>query len=251
MNAKEKLQYFYDKGQTPNLIIHGEVGGGKMTLVRWFVGLLYQKHKTNMADYVMYVNCAFAKGIKFIRENLKSFAKTNINLSNMFKIIVLNNADQLTCDAQSALRRCIEQFSFNTRFIMVTTEKCKLLKPIISRFAEIYVPARVNMHEVTVLNAFLFELNLKEEMCRILGSGAPLTEKVELLYARGFSALDVLEDKDCSWRLEFARLRGEYRSEKLLMATVLHSLFRKESPFLVFREQNGREPQTNVGRGAV
>ena len=108
MDAKEKLQYFFDKGQTPNLIIHGDVGGGKMTLVRWFIGLLYQNHKSHMADYVMYVNCAFAKGIKFIRENLKSFAKTNINLSNMFKIIVLNNADQLTCDAQSALRRCIE-----------------------------------------------------------------------------------------------------------------------------------------------
>lgn len=228
MNAKEKLQYFYDKGQTPNLIIHGGSGGGKMTLVRWFVNMLYQDHKEHMVDYVMYVNCAFAKGIKFIRENLKYFAKTNIHLSGMFKIIVLNNADQLTCDAQSALRRCIEQFSFNTRFIMVTTEKCKLLKPIISRFAEIYVPAHENFHVQTVEKAFPYDLTRQQEMEEILSSTKSLVEKVDLLYDRAFSALDVAKGKDCGWLLEFAKRRGEYRNERLLLCTVIHRLFRKE-----------------------
>ena len=66
------------------------------------------------------------------------------------------NADKLTCDAQSALRRCIEQFSFNTRFFIVTSNKCKLLKPILSRFAVIYVPLPlvngklINLHEHTL-----------------------------------------------------------------------------------------------------
>ena len=248
MTAKEKLDYFYEKGQTPNLIIHGGVGGGKMTLVRSFVNKLYQNHKEYVADYVMYVNCAFAKGIKFIRENLKYFAKTNIHLSGMFKIIVLNNADQLTCDAQSALRRCIEQFSFNTRFIMVTTDKCRLLKPIISRFAEIYVPPR-NFHELTVIKAFPFETARDAELRRILASTASLISKVEELYENAFSALDVaklLDDE--TWHLEFAKVRGEYRNEKLLLCTVL---FRKEATFLVFKEQNGRQPQTNLGGSAV
>jgi len=225
MNAKAKLQFFYDKGQTPNLIVHGGCGGGKMTLVRWFVNLLYKEHTAHMADYVMYVNCAFDKGIKFIRENLKYFAKTNIHLSGMFKVIVLNNADQLTCDAQSALRRCIEQFSFNTRFFMVTTEKCKLLKPIISRFAEVYVPARENLHVRTVSNAFPMDFTRREELDVILSSDAPLLDKVERLYSRAFSALDVARGRDCAWLLHFSKLRGDYRNERLLLCTVLSRSF--------------------------
>ena len=69
----------------------------------------------------MYVNCAHGKGIKFIRDDLKFFAKTNIqgNKGILFKTIVLFNADSLTIDAQSAMRRCIESFSYNTRFFIV------------------------------------------------------------------------------------------------------------------------------------
>ena len=62
--------------------------------------------------------------------NLKFFAKTNIHLhqGNIFKSIVLFNADKLTTDAQSALRRCIEQFSHTTRFFIVIENQNKLLK---------------------------------------------------------------------------------------------------------------------------
>ena len=90
----------------------------------------------------MFVNCAHGKGIKFIRDELKQFAKTNIQFddNNLFKSIVMYNADELTIDAQSALRRCIELFSHTTRFFIVVENKHKLLKPILSRFCEIYVP---------------------------------------------------------------------------------------------------------------
>ena len=73
----------------------------------------------------MIVNCAHGKGIKFIREDLKLFAKTNIHLNNgiLFKSIVLLNADFLTIDAQSALRRCIELFSHTTRFFIIIENK--------------------------------------------------------------------------------------------------------------------------------
>ena len=79
---------------------------------------------------------------KFIREELKFFAKTTINFQNgnFFKSIILSNADKLTIDAQSALRRCIELFSHTTRFFIIVEDKYKLLRPILSRFAEIYIP---------------------------------------------------------------------------------------------------------------
>ena len=73
----------------------------------------------------MIVNCAHGKGIKFIREELKFFARTNIHLQegSIFKSIILLNADKLTIDAQSALRRCIELFSHSTRFFIVIDDK--------------------------------------------------------------------------------------------------------------------------------
>ena len=97
--------------------------------------------KTN----VMYVNCAHGKGIKFIRDELKFFAKSNIQSGKgiHFKTIVLFNADSLTIDAQSAMRRCIESFSYNTRFFIVVENKHKMLNPILSRFCEIYVPDHI------------------------------------------------------------------------------------------------------------
>ena len=90
----------------------------------------------------MIVNCSHGKGIKFIREDLKFFAKANLqyNSNVKFKSILLLNADNLTNDAQSALRRCIEQFSLTTRFFIIVENKSRLLNPILSRFCEIFVP---------------------------------------------------------------------------------------------------------------
>ena len=67
----------------------------------------------------MDVNCAHGKGIKFVREELKFFAKTNMKNKCNFKTVILSNADKLTVDAQSALRRCIELFSHTTRFFII------------------------------------------------------------------------------------------------------------------------------------
>ena len=107
-------------------------------------------------NYVMEVNCAHGKGIKFIRDELKFFAKTNINLKDgeIFKTIVLLNADKLTIDAQSALRRCIELFSHSTRFFIIVEDKYKLLKPILSRFCEIYVPEPIIDGKVINLHSY-------------------------------------------------------------------------------------------------
>jgi DNA polymerase III delta prime subunit len=139
---KEKLDYFHKNCKIPNIIFHGPSGSGKRTIVNDFIKNIYNNDKHIIKSLVCYVNCAHGKGIKFIREELKFFAKTHINSNsgNNFKSIILSNADKLTVDAQSALRRCIELFSHNTRFFIIVEDKYKLLKPILSRFCEIYIP---------------------------------------------------------------------------------------------------------------
>ena len=98
--------------------------------------------KKDRKKYVLIVDCIQSNGIKFIRDDLKFFSKSQINNSNGndFKIVILLNAGNLTIDAQSALRRCIESFSNTTRFFIIIEDKSKILKPLISRFCDIYIP---------------------------------------------------------------------------------------------------------------
>jgi uncharacterized membrane protein YvbJ len=75
----DKLQYFYDLHKIPNIIFHGQSGSGKRTIVNKFINIIYNNDKERIKTFVMYVNCAHGKGIKFIRDELKFFAKTHIN----------------------------------------------------------------------------------------------------------------------------------------------------------------------------
>jgi hypothetical protein len=141
-NIHNKLEVFIENRKIPNIIFYGPHGSGKSFILNQFIHSIYDGDKTAIKNYVMRANCAHGKGIRFIREELKFFAKTNIDLKegSIFKSVVLTNADKLTIDAQSALRRCIELFSSSTRFFIVVENKDSLLKPILSRFCDIYIP---------------------------------------------------------------------------------------------------------------
>ena len=158
-HIKEKLDYFHSIYKIPNIIFHGPSGSGKRTIVNDFIYKIYNNDREKIKSLVMYVNCSHGKGIKFIREDLKFFAKTHINSKggNVFKSIVLLNADKLTMDAQSALRRCIELFSHNTRFFIIAEDKYNLMKPILSRFCEIYVPEPII--NGNIINLYTYNLN--------------------------------------------------------------------------------------------
>jgi GTPase SAR1 family protein len=140
-----KLDVFIKNRKIPNIIFYGPHGSGKTYILNRFIHSIYSGDKTAMKNYVMRANCAHGKGIRFIREELKFFAKTNIDFKEgaIFKSVILTNADKLTIDAQSALRRCIELFSSSTRFFIVVENKDSLLKPILSRFCDIYIPPPV------------------------------------------------------------------------------------------------------------
>jgi hypothetical protein len=173
-----KLDYFIGIRKIPNIVFHGSAGCGKRTIVGDFINRIYHFDRTRIKNYVMFVNCAHGKGIKFIRDELKQFAKTNIqcNENNLFKSIVMYNADELTIDAQSALRRCIELFSHTTRFFIVVENKHKLLKPILSRFCEIYIPDKSetdvpvyrSLHTINIDNIYGLRDLKREARMRIL-----------------------------------------------------------------------------------
>lgn len=223
-----KLGHFIANKKIPNIIFHGPNGCGKNTILSNFIRDVYNDLKPIIKTHVMTVNCAYGRGIRFIREDLKYFAKTNLDTvhGEMFKSIVLLNADKLTIDAQSALRRCIELFCHSTRFFIVVEDKNKLLKPILSRFCEIYVPppptskgggrkiTAANLHTVKLEQVLGFK---KHHVARIMSlkrillkngisvtstttattttpniSYTQLIEISEHLVENGYSALDVI-----------------------------------------------------------
>uniref|UniRef100_A0A6C0JR56 Replication factor C C-terminal domain-containing protein n=1 Tax=viral metagenome TaxID=1070528 RepID=A0A6C0JR56_9ZZZZ len=249
----EKLDYFIVSNKIPHIIFHGSSGSGKRKIVDDFLNKIYQYDKSKLKSNVMFVNCAHGKGIKFIREELKFFAKTNIQSNNgaIFKTIVLLNADFLTIDAQSALRRCIELFSYNTRFFIIVENKNKLLNPILSRFCEIYVPEYiengklVNLHQYSIHRNFDIDSPqdksgyIHEKMEDLYSyetvDHSMLTELSNEFYENGVSCLDLIywiRNTDKINNLEkatisicFDKIKSEYRCEKLLFLYILDFIF--------------------------
>ena len=214
----KKMNFFKESKQIPNIIFHGSNGSGKHTLVYNFISDIYNNDKELIKTYVMNVNCAHGKGIKFVRDEFKFFARTHINIKGScnFKTIVLSNADKLTIDAQSAMRRCIELYSYNTRFFIIVEDKYKLLKPILSRFCEIFVPEpivqgkKINLYQYVADSTFkqtddldsLYKTidteKIKWNMPRDFGGGAnieiykDIMEFATRIYEMGYSALDII-----------------------------------------------------------
>jgi DNA polymerase III delta prime subunit len=144
-NIYKRLEQYITSNKVPNILFYGENGSGKKSIVYSFINKIYNNDADLIKNNTVFANCSQGKGIKFIREELKFFAKMIINNNNgtFFKSIILLNADKLTIDAQSALRRCIELFSHSTRFFLIIEDKYKLLKPILSRFSEIFIPTPI------------------------------------------------------------------------------------------------------------
>jgi len=250
----DKLKYFHSMHKTPNIIFHGQSGCGKRTIVNQFINIIYNNDKERIKSFVMYVNCAHGKGIKFIREELKFFAKTHINSNggDTFKSIVLLNADKLTIDAQSALRRCIELFSHTTRFFIIVEDKYKLLKPILSRFCEIYVPEPnyngniINLYKFNLCETFkmkdvktLRTEWLKKELQKMANEQAKINheELITLstkLYEKGYSGLDLIQLLEKPSNLKIPNLTENKRYELLFAFNKVRKEFRNEKIFIMF-----------------
>ena len=249
-NIKDKLSYFIKENKVPHILFHGPSGSGKKTLVYSFVSDIYNNDKTLIKNYTMFADCAHGKGIKFIREELKFFSKTNVNIKGggHFKSIILINADKLTTDAQSALRRCIELFSHNTRFFIIVENKYNLLKPILSRLCEIYINIEHVLYKTCNLIKSKEYDKLRETWLDIefnkLQSGKKtnliICKLVNKLYEKGYSGLDLMyliekqtnniTDSEQLLKIYtqlmlFHKVKSEFRSEKMLMTFILIKLY--------------------------
>jgi replication factor C small subunit len=116
----------------PHLLFAGPAGVGKSTLALIVVKELFGD---SWRDNYLELNASDERGIDVVRQKVKDFARTKALANVPFKVIFLDEADALTPEAQNALRRTMENYTANCRFIMSCNYSSKIIDPIQSRCA--------------------------------------------------------------------------------------------------------------------
>lgn len=135
INQKEivdRLKSFVKAKNVPHCIFAGPPGTGKTTAALCLAMDLYGKE---YREHLMELNASDERGIKIVRETVKTFARTRSIGEIPFKILILDEADNMTSDAQQALRRTMERFTETCRFIMIANYSGKIIEPLQSRCA--------------------------------------------------------------------------------------------------------------------
>ena len=120
---KGKISTYLNQNDIQNFIFYGPAGCGKTTLAKIIIGKLDCDH--------LYINASDERGIETIRDKVQSFA--SVASFKPLKVVILDEADFLTIQAQASLRNIIETFSRTTRFIMTCNFVERIIDPLQSR----------------------------------------------------------------------------------------------------------------------
>ena len=120
-----------NQSEMPHLLFSGSAGVGKTSAAICLSREILGEH---WRDYSLELNASDERGIGMVREKVKKFSRfAGLNTEIPFKIIILDEADEMTSDAQTALRRIIEDTAKYCRFILIANNLSKIIEPIQSR----------------------------------------------------------------------------------------------------------------------
>jgi len=122
-HLRSKVSVYLESGDLPHLLLYGRAGTGKTTLAKLLV-------KNIDCDY-LYINASDENSVEVVRDKVKNFAST-LGFAEM-KVIILDECDYITPNAQAALRNLMETFSKNCRFILTCNYVERIIDPIQSR----------------------------------------------------------------------------------------------------------------------
>ena len=170
-HLKSKVSVYLESGDIPHLLLFGRAGTGKTTLAKLLVNNID-------CDY-LYINASDENSVDVVREKVKNFAST-LGFKDM-KVIILDECDYITPNAQAALRNLMETFSKNCRFILTCNYVERIIDPIQSRCQsfQIIPPDRkqVAQHLANILNNENIEYDVKD-IATIVNSGYPDIRRV-------------------------------------------------------------------------
>jgi replication factor C small subunit len=167
----QKVNIYIENNDVPHLLLHGEAGTGKTTLAKIIVNAID-------CDY-LYINASDERGIDTLREKIRGFA-ASVGFKT-WKVVILDESDYLTRDAQAALRNLMETFSKSTRFILTCNYPEKVIDPIQSRCQtfEIIPPTKKDvakrLNDILINEGIQFEM---PDLAVIVNSGYPDIRRV-------------------------------------------------------------------------
>ena len=170
-HLKSKVSVYLESGDIPHLLLFGRAGTGKTTLAKLLVNNID-------CDY-LYINASDENSVDVVREKVKNFAST-LGFKDM-KVIILDECDYITPNAQAALRNLMETFSKNCRFILTCNYVERIIDPIQSRCQsfQIIPPDRkqVAQHLANILTNESVEYDIKD-IVTIVNGGYPDIRRV-------------------------------------------------------------------------
>ena len=170
-HLKSKVKIYLDSGDIPHLLLFGKAGTGKTTLAKILVNNIE-------CDY-LYINASDENNVDTVRTKVKNFAST-IGFKDM-KVIILDECDYITPNAQAALRNLMETFSKHCRFILTCNFVERIIDPIQSRCQTFQVvppnkqEVAKNLHQIFTNESVTYK---KEDLVVLVNSGYPDVRKV-------------------------------------------------------------------------
>lgn len=198
----------------PHLLFEGPPGSGKTSLAHVVGNELFG---VNKSDLFFEFNASKDRGVEFIRTQIIDIAKRN-PLSGKYKIILMDEADNITPDAQACFRRIIEQYSAITRFIFCANYPYKLIDPILSRFV------RVEFNEIDTKTVALQlkKIGIKEGLKLTDGEYIAIAKKSRGDLRRALNLLEggnVETDEDKYWAsMTFDKLLAMDKNDRIMLA---------------------------------
>ena len=168
---KDKVKHYLDSGDLPHLLLFGKAGTGKTTLAKLLVNNID-------CDY-LYINASDENNVETVRSKVKNFAST-MGFKD-YKVIILDECDYITPNAQAALRNLMETFSKHCRFILTCNFVERIIDPIQSRCQSFQViPPNKNDVAKHLHNIFTEEdvTYNREDLGVLVNSGYPDIRRV-------------------------------------------------------------------------
>lgn len=128
----DTIKKLLENNSLPHLLFHGSPGTGKTSMILAIAKKIY---KNNMRLMVMKLDASDDRGINSVRDDIKGFAEKTNMFQKGIKLIILDEVDAMTFDAQFALRRIIELYSSSVRFCLICNYENKIIPAIRSRCA--------------------------------------------------------------------------------------------------------------------
>jgi DNA polymerase III delta prime subunit len=167
----EKVSMYLESGDLPHLLLYGKAGTGKTTLAKILV-------KNIECDY-LYINASDENNVDTVRTKVKNFAST-IGFKDM-KVIILDECDYITPNAQAALRNLMETFSKHCRFILTCNYVERIIDPIQSRCQSFQIIPTSKVEVAKHLHSILIQENIMdspEDIKILVESGYPDIRRV-------------------------------------------------------------------------